>query len=171
MALPLHAFLIHVGHYNNSNLLIKALLGSQDTNATTAAPSSADDILHPVTDGEAPVSGDKHTTYNVDDLDQEGQDPITALVNRQQDRLNVILEENSRNVVLVDRLALLSHGVLVGEDGPGSHAVHSRHNGEVVLELVEVVRGGVDSAIEGVDERGVEGTVGQLRDDVRKVKV
>jgi hypothetical protein len=39
------------------------------------------------------------------------------------------------------------------------------------LELVEVVVGRVDCAVERVDERGVKGTVRKLRDDMRKVEL
>jgi hypothetical protein len=37
--------------------------------------------------------------------------------------------------------------------------VKGRHHGEVVLEHVEVDFGGVDGAVERVDEAGVEGAV------------
>lgn len=48
--------------------------------------------------------------------------------------------------------------------------VECRYHGEVVLEHVEVDLGGVHGAIEGVDEAGVKGAVGQLGDDVREVE-
>lgn len=152
-------------------LLIKTLLRSQDTNSTVAASSTTNDIVDPVTDREPPVSSDENTADDVDDLDQETDDTVTAFVNCQQNRLDVVFEENSGNVSLVDRLALLCHGILVGEDGPGVDAVHGGHDGKVILELVEVAVSRVDCAVERVDERGVEGTVRKLGDDVRKVEL
>lgn len=133
-------------------LLVKAFLRSQNTDSAAAASSSADDIVNPVADCEAPVSGDQDTAHDVDDLDQETDDAITALVDSQQDWLDVVLEENAGDVSLVDRLALLRHGVLVGENRPGVDAVHRGHNRKIVLKLVEVARGCVDSAVERVDE-------------------
>jgi hypothetical protein len=133
-------------------LLIKPFLRSQHTDSAAAASSSPDDIVNPVADCEAPVSGDHDTAHDVDNLDQETDKAVTALVDSQQDRLNVVLEENAGDVSLVDRLALLRHGVLVGENRPRVDAVYGGHNGKVVLKLVEVARGCVDSAIEGVNE-------------------
>lgn len=127
--------------------------------------------MDPVADCEAPVSSDENTADDVDDLDEQADDTITALVNCQQNGLDVVLEEDSGNVSVVDCLALLCNGILVGEDGPGVDAVHSGHNGKVVLELVEISIGRVDGAVERVLERGVKGTVRKLRDDVRKVKL
>jgi hypothetical protein len=127
--------------------------------------------VDPITDCEAPVSSDENTADDVDDFNKQANDTVAALVNCQQDWLDVVLEEDSRNPSVVDCLALLRDGILVGQDGPGVDAVHGGHNGKVVLELVEVVGSSVDSTVEGIDERGVEGAVRKLRDDVRKVKL
>lgn len=72
-------------------------------------------------------------------------------MHRQQDRLNVVLEEDTGDIVFVDRLALLRYSVLVCENGAGADAVDGWDDGEVVLELVEVFGGGVDGSVERVD--------------------
>lgn len=117
------------------------------------------------------MSSDENTADDVDDLDEQADDTVAALVNCQQNGFDVVLEEDSGNVSVVNCLALLCNGILVGEDGPGVDAVHGGHNGKVVLELVEVSIGRVDGAVERILERGVKGTVRKLRDDVRKVKL
>jgi hypothetical protein len=48
--------------------------------------------------------------------------------------------------------------------------VDGGHDGEKVLEFVEVVRNCGDSSIEGVEERGVEGSEREFRDDVWEVE-
>jgi len=142
--------------------LIITLLGSQETSSTVAASSATNNFVDPVTNREAPVSSDENTADDVDDLDQQADNAVAALVNCQQDGLDIVLDENSRNPSLVHGLALLGHSVLVGEDRLGVDAVDGGNNREVVLELVEVGLGRVDCAIERVDERGVEGTVRKL---------
>lgn len=78
-------------------------------------------------------------------------------------------------------MRLLSHCVLVCEDcaggrekagrrGYGILRVDCGHDGEEVLEFVEVVGGRFDSAVEGVEERGVEGAEGKLGDYVGEVE-
>lgn len=122
------------------------------------------------------MAGDEDAGEDVDDLDEEGEEAVAALLDGQQDGLDVVLEEEARDHALADLLALLRHGVLVGEDGLGAERaaardrVHGRDHGHEVLELVEVRRGHVDGAVEGVHERGVVGSERELRDDVREVE-
>ena len=78
-------------------------------------------------------------------------------------------------------------GVLVGEDGAGGGEgrvrgaverdavregarVDGGHDGEVVLEFVEVRVGGGEGVVEGVEKGGVEGTEGELVDNVGEVE-
>lgn len=67
---------------------------------------------------------------------------------------------------------MLGYGVLVGEycsSGvrcAGIDGVDAWHDGEEVLELVEVVGRCRDCTVEGVEEGGVEGSEGELGDDV-----
>src|SRR6478609_6112461 len=96
--------------------LIITLLGSQETSSTVAASSATNNFVDPVTNREAPVSSDENTADDVDDLDQKADNAVAALVNCQQDGLDIVLDENSRNPSLVHGLALLGHSVLVGED-------------------------------------------------------
>lgn len=153
-------------------MLAKVLAGTDNTHSTTALSSPlARDVGDPVGQREAPVSGNEDAADDVDDLDHEGQEAVAALVHGQQDGLDVVLDEDAGDIVVVDLLALLRHGVLVGEDGLGADAVDGGHHGEVVLELVEVGGRQVDGAVEGVDKRGVEGAIRELGDDVREVKV
>lgn len=44
--------------------------------------------------------------------------------------------------------------------------VDGGNDGEVVLEFVNGLRGHVYGAIKGVDQGGVEGAIGEFRDDV-----
>lgn len=117
------------------------------------------------------MSRHQHAAQHVDDLHQEHEDPISALMHREHDGLNVIFEKDARDGSVRHNLALLRHGVLVRKDVARAHTVDGRHDGEVVLELVEVVLGNVGGAVERVDQRGVKGPVGQLRDDVREVEL
>lgn len=135
------------------------MLRPQNTLPTIAPPPPANDLAHPIAQREAPVPRDQHAAEDVDDLDEEEDQALAVLLHGEQDGLNVVLEEDAGDVVLVDGLAALRDGVLVGADVVAAVAVDGGHDGEVVLELVEVVRGRVDGAVEGVDEGGVEGAV------------
>ena len=142
--------------------LIISLLGSQETSSTVAASAATNNLVDPVANREAPVSSNENTADDVNNLDQQADDAITAFVNGQQNGLDIVLDENSGDPSLVHGLALLGHGVLVGKDRLGVDAVDGGNDREIVLELVEVGFGRVDCAIERVDERGVEGTVREL---------
>lgn len=151
-------------------------LGPNHALAAPAVPAAAaEGLAEPLGEGEAPVAGDEDAGEDVDDLEEEGEDAVAALLDGEQDGLDVVLEEEARHHELADLLALLGHGVLVGEDGAraraaAGHGVHRGHDGHEVLELVEVRRRGVDGAVEGVHEGGVVGAEGELGDDVREVE-
>lgn len=95
----------------------------------------------------------------------------------QQDRFDIVLEEDARDDALADLVALLGHGVLIGEKrGIVSwirrpNAVNGGHDGHEVLELVEVCSGEIDCTVERIFERRVKATKGQLVDDVREIEV
>lgn len=69
-----------------------------------------------------------------------------------------------------------SHGVLVGEDGAargvagGPAGVDGRDEGEVVLVFLEVGGCAGESAVEGVEEGGVEGAEGEFVDYVGEIE-
>lgn len=142
-----------------TNLLIKPMLCPQNTLPSITPPPLPNDLAYPITQREAPMSRDQHAAEDVDDLDEKEDEALAVLLHGEQDGLDVVLEEDAGDVVLVDGLAALRDGVLVGVDPVAAVAVDGGHDGEVVLELVEVVRGRVDGAVEGVDEGGVEGAV------------
>lgn len=130
----------------------------------------------PLRQSESPVPRDHHATQHVHDLEPELQEPGAGLLDGQQDGLDVVLDKNAGDAHITDHVALLGDGELVGVDGAGAEAlatdrVDRGHYREEVLELVKVVRGDVDGAVEGVLERGVEGTERELVDDVRKVEL
>ena len=90
--------------------------------------------------------------------------------------LDIILEEDARDVALAYDVRLLGDAVLVGEERAVRvgrsrvDRVDGGDDGEEVLELVEVVWGGGDGSVEGVDELGVEVSEGEFVDDVREVE-
>lgn len=117
------------------------------------------------------MARNEHTTDYIDELDEEHEEAVAVLIDGQQDWLNVVLDKDARHgQALVDFFALLGDGVLVGEDGAGADAVDGGHDGEVVLEFMEVGGGEVDGAVEGVDEGRVEVAEGQFGDDVGEVE-
>lgn len=155
-------------------LLVVVPLGADDALALLPA-AAADDLADPLAHGEAPVAGDEDAAEDVDDLDGEGEDAVAALLDVQQDGLDVVLEEEAGDPALVDLLALLGDGVLVGEDGAlgrvaALDAVYGRHHRHEVLELVEVRLGQVDGAVQRVHQRRVVRPERELRDDVREVE-
>ena len=135
------------------------------------SPAASPDLLEPLAQREAPVASDEDAREHVDDFDGEGQKPVACLLDRQQDRLDVVLEEDSRDVELGDLVALLRHGVLVGEDRARRRVgladrIHGWHHRHEVLELVKVRRGLVNGTVERVDEGREVGPEGELVDDV-----
>lgn len=142
------------------------MLGSQNTLATTAPPSLAHHFSEPLAESEPPVSSNQHTRKHVNELHDKGQESVAVLIHRQQDRFNVVLNEDTGDTILGNGHTLFGDGILVGKDGAGADAVSGWHDGNVVLHLVEMVRGNVDGAVERVDERRVVRAKGQFGDDV-----
>lgn len=63
------------------------------------------------------MASHQNTAKDIHRLDKEPQETIPALLDGQEYRLDVILAEDARHVLLADLLGLLVHGVLVREDG------------------------------------------------------
>ena len=106
----------------------------------------------------------KHTTKHIDHLNHKSQKAISALLDRKQQRLNIIFEEYSWHGALADDMRLLGYSVLVSVDcargvgGRGVGGVDGWDYGEKVLEFVEVVGCCGDGAVERVEEGRVEGS-------------
>lgn len=132
-------------------LLVEAMLVAQNTNTAVASAPLADDLADPVAQREAPVAGYHDSTKDIDNFDQEGEESVTAFLHTQQDRLNVVLEKDARDLMVRDCLAMLGDGILVGIDDPAVGKVNGRDHGEIVLEFMKVDNGGVDGTIERVD--------------------
>lgn len=133
---------------------------------------------NPLAQPEPPVSRHQHAAHDIHDLEEEAHEAVSALLDRQHQRLDVVLEEDPRQGVLVDRAVLVGHGVLVRGDGTlggdaerrGGDGVDGGNDGEEVLEFVEAVGRCGDGAVEWVDQRGVEWAEGEFGDDVREIE-
>lgn len=132
-------------------LLVEAMLVAQNTNTAVASAPLADDLADPVAQREAPVASYHDSTKDIDNLDQEGEESVTAFLHTQQDRFNVVLEKDARDLMVRDCLAMFGNSILVGIDDPAVGKVNGRDHGEIVLEFVKVDNGGVDGAIKRVD--------------------
>ena len=141
-----------------------------------------------------PPARHHHTADDIHQPDQQREEAAPFLGDRQGNRLDVELDKDAGDVVLRHLVRLRGDGVLVGfhgvrgvpdalcgvvgvavygfEEGEegGVVGVDGGDDGEVVLELVEVVFGGGDGVVEGVDEGGVVGAEGELLDVVREVE-
>lgn len=138
-----------------------------------------------------PPTANDHTRYNIHQADQEGQEAPAVLLHDQQDRFDIVFEEDSWDAALLGGVGLRCHGVLVcrdgrggrvGEDGAGQARCQSwkrvlvasedcRDEREVVLEFVEVFGGGGDCFVERVEERGIVWAEGEFGNHVREVEI
>ena len=152
------------------------------------SPSSKPGILTPLPQLPAPPTRHNDTTDNIHQPDHQRQQPAPLLRNDQQDRLDVVLDEDAGHVLLRDLVRLLRDGVLVrpdrvpvvrervdvgrvgGDEARGVGRVHGGHDGEVVLEFHEVLAGGGEGVVERVFEGGDEGAEGEFVDLVREVE-
>ena len=176
-----NSFLIHLNRKHHelfttavSTLGVITTLASPKKPFTTTHPPPPPLTHHlrpPLTQRIPPVSSHEHPADDIDNLDEKHEEAVPVLDDGQPYGLNVVLYKDAGDGVLADLLALLRDGVLVCLDVLLAPAVHRGDYGDVVLEFVEVVLGGVDGAVEGVDEGGVEGAVGELGDDVREVEL
>lgn len=160
----------HTHDNKKATLRVVPMLCPQEPVAATDAPSLAKDLAKPLAQREAPMASNQNTGQHVDELEDKSEKAVAVLVDGEQDGLDVVLNKDTGHAELGDALALLRHGILVREHGSGADAVPGRYDGDVVLELVEVILGNVDGAVERVDERGIVRAEGQFRDDVRKIE-
>lgn len=167
----------------------------QHAHALATTPLFPSPDLHaPVEHLPAPATSNHDTTDDINESDEQAEESAPLLCYGQGNRLDVELDEDAGNVVLGDLVRLRGHGVLVGLDGVGGVeyvlggvvgvavygfeegqegsvvGVDGGHDGEVVLEFVEVVFGRGDGIVEGVDEGGVVGTEGHFLDVVREIE-
>ena len=151
--------------------------------------------LHaPIKHLPAPPARNHNPTDDIDQPDEQWEEPAPLLRDRQGDGLDVELDKDAGDVVLCDLVRLRRDGVLVRLDGVrrvpdalcgvvrvavhgleegqqrGVVGVDGGHDGEVVLELVEVIFGGGNGIVEGVDEGGVVRAEGELLDVVGEVE-
>ena len=63
------------------------------------------------------MPSDKNTAKYINDLNAEPKERVSALLDVEQDRLDVVLKEDAWNGLLADLVALLRNGVLVGDNG------------------------------------------------------
>lgn len=140
----------------------------EHTLALPPLPSSQD-LPRPICQREAPMTRHQDSTDDVDDLHQQLQEPISTFLDAEKNRFDVILEEDTRDGMIIDFTGLFSNSVLVCDDGlrPGrGNRVHRWHNGEEVLKFMEVVWCGLNCAIQWVEQGRVEFSKRELRDDV-----
>lgn len=133
-------------------------------NTALTLPPLSYDLPNPLTDCKAPVTRDKNTTENVDQLDTEPQEPISTLNDSKQHRFHIVLKKDSRDRAFAHLMVLRCHCILVGHDslgarvGRGAKTVDSGDDGEEILELVKVGVCCGDGTIEGIEERWIERT-------------
>lgn len=125
------------------------------------------------------MAGDQHATHHIHNLDDEFEKSIAALLDLQQERLDIVFEEDSRHAAFVDVLVLRRDGVLVcgeesgargGREGGWGEGIDGWDDGEEVLEFVEVGGGGGDGAVEGIEKGWVIGSEGKFGDYVAEVE-
>lgn len=141
-----------------------------------------------------PATSDHHARDDIDQTDHEAQEAAALLAHEQHDRLDVVLEEDPRDVVRVlgDGVRLAGHGVLVREDdvlvpahglqygggvgvvfvddAPFPLGVDGGDDRDEVLVFVVVVFGRGDGLVERVQEGWVVRAEGQFGDHVGEVE-
>lgn len=154
-------------------------------------PSSPQDLLPPPPKLVTPPASHQHPANHIHHPDQQPQKPFPLLPHGQQYRFDVEFKEDTGDSAFRNGVGLRSSGVLVRDDCvAGAVAgdegiirvierrrrrsrragVDCRDDGEVILVLVEVVRGCCVGAVERVEEGRVEGTEGKFINDVGEVE-
>lgn len=147
-------------------------------------PHPPGNLINPTTRNQNPRNG-------INQPNHQAQEPRPLLADQQQDRLNVVLEEDARNQIgtLGDRAGLAGGRVLVCEDGVAGVAgvrgggvegvgveggaafcVESWYDREEVLEFVVVAWCFGDGFVERVEEAGVVWAEGEFGDHVGEVE-
>ena len=176
-------------------LLLRKLCPKHTQTLPSAAPTLASpDLEAPIKHLPRPPSCYHHTRDDIHQPHDEREKPAPLLRDGQRDGLDIELHKHARDVVLADGVALTRSGILVRLDGVlgvedglggvfgvavyrveerqqrGVVGVDGRHDGEVVLEFVEVLVRGGDGVVERVGQRRVVGTEGELVYLVREVE-
>lgn len=75
----------------------------------------------PLAQREQPMSRHQHPTEYIYNLQHKAHERVPALMHRQHQRLDIVLEKNPRHSHLswLDQLLFVRDGVLVGVDGLG----------------------------------------------------
>lgn len=111
-------------------------------------PSSIKHLSGPIAQLKQPSTRDENPGDHIDHPHQQGQQTAPLMRDKQQDGLDVVLEEDAGDVdrVLGDRGRLAGGGVLVREDGVAGLAVDAGRVGGVALHGVAAlgVDGGYD---------------------------
>ena len=127
----------------------------------------------------APPPAHEHPTHHIHHPHHQRQQASPFFADRQQDGLDVELEEDAGDLLLAHHARLRSHGVLIRENGvgrgevgrgAGAAGIDGRYHRKVVLVFEEVGGRRGQSSVEGVEEGGIEGSEGELVDDVREIE-
>lgn len=140
-------------------------------NTLTQPPPLPHKLAHPPRNLINPTTRNKHARNSINHANHQAQKPCPLLADQQQDRLNVILEEDSRDQVgrFGDGSGLAGCRVLVCEDcvagvagfeggrvgcvgveGGAAFCVEGWYDGEEVLEFVVVILAFGDGFVERV---------------------
>lgn len=160
-------------------------------NTLSLPPPSPQNLTHPTGNLIKPTSSNEHPRNGIDQPNHQIQEPRPLLADQQQDRLNVILEKDTRNQVrgFGDWTGLAGCRVLVCEDcvaglagfeggrvegvgveGGAAFCVEGWDDGEEVLEFVVVDLAFGDGFVEGVLEAWVVWAEGELSYHVGEVE-
>lgn len=173
------------------NILLLGMLPRQHTlGPIPPSPPPLHQVNHPPRKLVNPAPSNNNPRNRVHQPNQQRQEAPALLTNKQQNRLDVILEEDPGHVerVLGDTVGLAGGGVLVREDevlvvavlldgGWGrvrvarAFGVDGRDHREEVLEFVVVGLAGRDGFVERVENRGVVRAEGEFGDHVGEVEI
>lgn len=62
------------------------------------------------------MTSNQDSTEHIHNLDDKSQEAISAFLDREQHRLDVVLEKYSWHGSVANHVGLLRHGILIGED-------------------------------------------------------
>ena len=161
---------------------------------TDTTPLAPHELSKPPRHLIQPPPRDNHTGDGIYEADQQREKAAPLFTDEQQDRLDVILEEDARDeerafgergrlagcCVLVREDEVAGGAVRVGRgrrqgaescvDGAGALGVDRRYDGEEVLVFVVVGFGRRDGFVEGVEDGWVVRAEGKFVDYVREVE-
>lgn len=129
---------------------------------TPLPPPLPKHLNKPLRQRESPMARNQNPTDHIHNLDHKSQEAISALLDAQKYRLDIVFEEDTWHISLAYDVWLFGYTVLVCEEravGIGRACVDrvdGRDDREEVLELEEVIGGCGDGSVERVDQGGVE---------------